>query len=215
MLAEQAPAQLMHAPLLTVPGVFERELCRELMAYYRKTGSVDSGLISQKAQGATEYAVQKHQKIRQDCPIQDQDLIHTVLDRIRFRLAPQIYFGFQFKVERIERHLVSCYAAAAGAFFAPHRDNLGAMTAHRRFSVALNLNEEDYVGGDLVFPEFGHKKYRTPTGAATVFSSTLLHEVTRVTQGERFAYLPFLYTAEDEKRLLAAKAAARSAAAKG
>ncbi len=59
--------------------------------------------------------------------------------------------------------------------------------------MTLNLNATEYDGGDLVFPEFGPRPYRAPTGAAVVFSCSLLHEATPVTRGKRYAYLPFLY----------------------
>ena len=59
--------------------------------------------------------------------------------------------------------------------------------------MTLNLNAEAYEGGELRFPEFGRRTYRSPTGGATVFCCSLLHEVTPVTQGSRYAVLPFLY----------------------
>jgi predicted 2-oxoglutarate/Fe(II)-dependent dioxygenase YbiX len=59
--------------------------------------------------------------------------------------------------------------------------------------VTINLNAEDYEGGDLCFPEFGPQTYRAPTGGAVVFSCSLLHEARPVVKGRRFAFLPFLY----------------------
>ena len=93
----------------------------------------------------------------------------------------------------MERDLVACYDAADNGFFRPHRDNTTKGTAHRRFAVTINLNAEDYEGGDLCFPEFGAKTYRAPTGGAVVFSCSLLHEARPVTKGKRYAFLPFLY----------------------
>ena len=66
-------------------------------------------------------------------------------------------------------------------------------TAHRRFAVTMNLNAEEFEGGNLRFPEFGPQIYRAPTGGAVVFSCALLHEALPVTQGTRYAFLPFLY----------------------
>jgi len=65
--------------------------------------------------------------------------------------------------------------------------------AHRRFACSINLNTEDFEGGELRFPEFGNHLYRPPTGAAIVFSSSLLHEPLHVTAGRRFVLLAFLY----------------------
>jgi predicted 2-oxoglutarate/Fe(II)-dependent dioxygenase YbiX len=49
----------------------------------------------------------------------------------------------------------------------------------------------------LRFPEFGQQLYQPPRGGALVFSCSLLHEATPVTRGQRYAYLPFLYTDAD------------------
>jgi predicted 2-oxoglutarate/Fe(II)-dependent dioxygenase YbiX len=59
--------------------------------------------------------------------------------------------------------------------------------------VTINLNAEDYEGGDLRFPEYGRQTYRAPTGGACIFSCGLMHEATPVTTGKRYAFLPFLY----------------------
>jgi predicted 2-oxoglutarate/Fe(II)-dependent dioxygenase YbiX len=99
----------------------------------------------------------------------------------------------QFNATRIERHVVACYDAADGGHFRAHRDNTTLGTAHRRFAVTLNLNAEEFEGGELWFPEFGRRKYKAPTGGAVVFSCSLLHEATTVTRGRLFAFLPFLY----------------------
>jgi predicted 2-oxoglutarate/Fe(II)-dependent dioxygenase YbiX len=82
---------------------------------------------------------------------------------------------------------------AGAGWFRPHRDNTTKGTAHRKFAVTINLNAEDYEGGELRFPEFGNRLYKPPTGGAVVFSCSLMHEARPVTKGERFAFLPFLY----------------------
>ena len=101
--------------------------------------------------------------------------------------------AFQFEVTRMERYLVACYDAESGGHFNRHRDNTTSGTAHRRFACTINLNAEDYEGGDLRFPEFGSRAYRAPTGGAIIFSCSLLHEATTVTHGRRYAFLPFFY----------------------
>jgi predicted 2-oxoglutarate/Fe(II)-dependent dioxygenase YbiX len=93
----------------------------------------------------------------------------------------------------MERYLVACYDSSVSGFFGPHRDNTTPGTAHRRFACTINLNADAYDGGDLRFPEFGPKVCRGDTGAAVVFSCSLLHEVSPVTRGTRFAFLPFFY----------------------
>ncbi|HMK69288.1 MAG TPA: 2OG-Fe(II) oxygenase, partial [Stellaceae bacterium] len=48
-------------------------------------------------------------------------------------------------------------------------------------------------GGELRFPEYGDLRYRPGTGAAIVFSSSILHEAMEVRAGRRFVLLVFLY----------------------
>ena len=115
--------------------------------------------------------------------------------RIETRLLRQIHRAFQFNATRIERYIVACYDAddENGGYFRPHRDNTTSGTAHRKFACSINLNAEEFEGGDLRFPEFGPKTYRPPTGGAVVFSCSLLHEATPVTRGRRYAFLPFFF----------------------
>ena len=131
-------------------------------------------------------------KKRRDAILEDQALIDLTRERISVRLLPEIRRAFNWRATRIERYLVACYTAAEGGFFSPHRDNTTAGTAHRVFAVSLNLNS-DYDGGELIFPEFGQRRYKPPPGGATVFSCSLLHTATPVTRGERYVYVPFLF----------------------
>jgi predicted 2-oxoglutarate/Fe(II)-dependent dioxygenase YbiX len=97
-----------------------------------------------------------------------------------------------FKPTRMERYIVSCYAAEDGGVFTAHRDNTTAGTAHRRFAVSINLNAE-FEGGEVSFPEYSPRGFKAPPGGAVVFSCSLLHAVSLVTAGRRYAFLPFLY----------------------
>jgi predicted 2-oxoglutarate/Fe(II)-dependent dioxygenase YbiX len=92
----------------------------------------------------------------------------------------------------MERYLVGCYTAEDGGHFRPHRDNTTSGTAHRRFAVTINLND-DFEGGTLYFPEYGLRQFKPPVGGAVVFSCSLLHGVMPVRKGRRYAFLPFLY----------------------
>ena len=104
---------------------------------------------------------------------------------------PEIKRAFAFDVTRMERHIVASYDQSGG-YFRPHRDNTTKGTAHRRFAVSVNLNEE-FEGGEVSFPEYGPRGFKAPTGGAVVFSCSLLHAVSPVTRGRRYAFLPFLY----------------------
>lgn len=180
------------APILVLPRVLEPDLCKELISLYQNGEAVDSGFMRQVG-GKTVLMKDYAHKRRQDVSITDQALIDGLRGRLRARLVPEIERAFQFKATRIERYIVACYNGEDAAHFKPHRDNTTMGTAHRRFAVTINLNAEDYEGGDLVFPEFGPTTYRAPTGGAVVFSCSLLHEVKPMTKGLRYAFLPFLY----------------------
>lgn len=186
------------APILVVPRIFEPALCRALIDYYNQNGGEESGFMRE-IQGQTVQMKDHSFKRRRDQEILDDELRKAAMYRIHDRLAPEIHKAFQFQVTRIERHIVACYDGTSGGFFRAHRDNTTKGTAHRRFAVTLNLNTDEYVGGALRFPEFGRQTYIAPAGGAVVFSCSLLHEATPVTEGVRYAYLPFLYDDEAAK----------------
>jgi len=182
------------APVLVVPRVFEPAFCRSLIAFYDGIGGKDSGFMqTDPATGQTIGVIDHAQKSRRDVLIEDEALRTEIRTRIERRLVPEIRRAFQYEATRIERYIVACYDAREGGHFRAHRDNTTKGTAHRRFAVTLNLNAEDYDGGDLRFPEFGPQTYRATTGGAVVFSCSLLHEAMPVTRGRRYCLLPFLY----------------------
>lgn len=178
------------APVLILPRIFEPELCRHLIDIYERHGGEDSGYMKNeggKIRGVIDYGVKR----RSDCTIEAEELKRAIGRRILERLSPELFRVFRFRATRMERYLVACYDSAVGGYFKPHRDNDG--DGHRQFAVTINLNTEQYEGGDLVFPEYGLQTYRAPTGGACIFSCGLMHEATPVTRGKRYAFLPFLY----------------------
>lgn len=183
------------APVLVVPRVFESDLCRRLIDNYRSEGGEVSGFMRQ-VDGKTVAMHDPAHKRRRDADIPDAALRQACQHRIHDRLAPMIKRAFGWQATRMERYIVARYGADEGGFFKRHRDNTTPGTAHRKFAVTINLNTEEYEGGDLIFPEFGRRSYRAPTGGAVVFGCGLLHEALPVTRGERFAFLPFLYDNE-------------------
>jgi predicted 2-oxoglutarate/Fe(II)-dependent dioxygenase YbiX/peroxiredoxin len=187
-------------PVLIIPRVFETAFCQHLIRLYEANGGQESGVMRQEG-NYTVLANHPEFKRRRDYTILDERTKAALHRRIERRLAPEIRKAFQFQPTRIERFIVACYDAADAAHFKPHRDNTTKGTAHRRFAVTINLNH-DFEGGDLRFPEFGSRTYRAPVGGAIVFSCSLLHQVTRVTRGIRYATLPFLHDeAAEEIRL--------------
>lgn len=180
------------APVLTIPYIFEPELCKALVDYYDRAGGEDSGFMRE-VNGRTVGVIDYGHKRRRDCSIEDAELRRACMVRIHDRLVPEIRKAYQFSVTRMERYIVACYDGTDNAHFRAHRDNTTKGTAHRRFAVSLFLNAGEYEGGYLRFPEFGSGLYSAPSGGAVVFSCSMLHEATPVTKGRRLMFLPFLY----------------------
>lgn len=186
------------APVMIVPRVFEPELCRRLIDIFEARGGAPSGVMRD-IDGRT-VGLLDDMKRRQDVYLEDAtDLRLEIARRIERTVVPMIRRTYQFQATRIERYLVACYDAADGGCFRPHRDDDALGTAHRRFACSINLNAEAFSGGDLRFPEFGPRTYRPPTGGAVVFACNLQHEATPVTEGRRYAFLPFLYGDEEQR----------------
>ena len=180
-----------HAPVLVMPRVLPKDFCDALVAHYRAGQVKRSGFMVQKG-GKTVGELDNSFKRRFDVDITDHEMKVRLSDQLRKVLFPQIHKAFNFMPTRIERYIVACYRGDEEGFFSAHRDNTTMATAHRRFAVTINLND-DYEGGGVSFPEFGPTVYHAPKGGAVVFGCSLLHQAERVTKGERFATLPFLY----------------------
>jgi predicted 2-oxoglutarate/Fe(II)-dependent dioxygenase YbiX len=175
-------------PILILPNVFEPELCRILIDTYERHGGQETG-ISVNA----EVQIDHSRKRRRDCRIDDPALIEAAHRRLRNRIAPEIKRLFFMDVTRLDRNIVACYAAEDEAhFMMAHRDNNSPTTAYRRFAVSINLTD-DFEGGCVRFPEYSQRDYKAPAGWAVVFPCAILHQVTKVTAGRRYVFLPFVF----------------------
>ena len=191
-LPAMAPLEIhTQAPVLLIPRVLTPEICRTLIDVWETRGHVETGVEhshNRQRQGSIHHS----QKSRQDHTVSDPQLLRLLTSTVGRRILSEVHKAFVFQATRFEGFKIACYAAAAGGFFQAHRDNLSPSTAHRRFALTLNLND-DYDGGHLRFPEYGPHLYRPKAGDAVVFACAHLHEVTRVTQGRRFTLLSFLF----------------------
>ncbi len=181
----------LQAPVLYLPDVFEPALCRQLIDLYESNGGEESGLMRE-VNGKTVLATDYTHKRRSDYMIEDDELRQLLQRKVLRRIVPEIQKVHQFTVTRMERYLVGCYDSATAGHFRPHRDNTTKGTAHRRFAVSINLNA-DFEGGEISFPEYGPRSFKPPPGGAVVFSCSLLHAVSPMRAGKRYAFLPFLY----------------------
>lgn len=181
----------MPVPIILLQNVFEPDLCRHLISLYEANGGTESGFMRE-VNGKTIPLHDHAHKRRRDHIIEEAELIKTLQARIQRWIVPAIAKVHQFHVTRMERYIVGCYTAEDGGHFRAHRDNTTKGTAHRRFAVSINLNA-DFEGGEVSFPEFSPRSFKPPPGGAAIFSCSLLHQVSRVTRGRRYAFLPFLY----------------------
>ncbi|RWY66760.1 2OG-Fe(II) oxygenase [Rhizobium sp. WSM1325] len=181
----------LQAPIIVLPNVFEPDLCKKLIGLYERSGGEESGVMREVG-GKTVQVKDHGYKRRKDYDIQEKDVIAETQGRFVRRIVPEIQKVHQFTATRMERYIVACYAAEDEAHFRAHRDNTTKGTAHRRFAVSVNLND-DFDGGEVSFPEYGSRSFKAPAGGAVIFSCSLLHAVSKVTRGRRYAFLPFLY----------------------
>jgi predicted 2-oxoglutarate/Fe(II)-dependent dioxygenase YbiX len=171
------------APVLEIPGVLDPEMCRRLILAWEEGKKVE-GTSIRLLDGKATSVVDPTHKRRRDHRLEGE-LRATVWSLFEARLVPAVRRAFAFDITRYEYIQVGCYSADEEGHFGKHRDNGSALSAHRRFAVSLNLND-DFEGGLLRFPEHGNAEYRPAPGTAVVFSCSLLHEATPVTRGRRF-----------------------------
>ncbi|WP_119167189.1 2OG-Fe(II) oxygenase [Algihabitans albus] len=188
------------APAIYVSDVLEPELCARLIALHA-TENEPSGVLRDVAGGGRNIE-DSQVKNRRDHYLKEPGLVATVKLRFLRRLLPEIAKATFYRVTAFEEFKVVRYDAESGGFFKPHRDNNTLSGAHRRFAVTLNLNAEDYDGGELTFPEYGPDLFKPASGDAVAFSCSLLHEALPVARGQRYVLLAFLF-GEDAKRVRA------------
>ncbi|HEY0661742.1 MAG TPA: 2OG-Fe(II) oxygenase, partial [Lysobacter sp.] len=180
------------APVLQIPDVFEPELCAALIHHLQVDcagGDVSAVLVLE--DGRQVLQVDPSIKQRREAIPRDPQLEARMHERLMRRALPEIARVFNFEVRRRDPFKLLAYPEGAG-YFRPHRDNETPDVAHRRFALSVNLNHGQYVGGGFRYPEFGPHQFSPPTGAALVFSCSVLHEVLPVERGTRFAMTTFL-----------------------
>jgi predicted 2-oxoglutarate/Fe(II)-dependent dioxygenase YbiX len=178
----------MAAPVLIIPEVLEPELCKRIMDFWQSSEKLTDQVASEQQGNQAAYSSIKR---RTDAVIGDGQLFSDIRRGITRRILPMIDRAFRMQVASMEALRVGQYSADNEGAFGRHRDNTTKHTAHRRLAMTLNLNTGDYEGGELSFPEFGHKLYAPAAGSAAIFSCSLLHEALPVTKGERFAMFTF------------------------
>ncbi len=174
------------APVLVLPRIFEPDFCAQVIRLWEKGDHQDSGVSSRYGNvGVAEL------KRTEDYMVSEPMMQKAISDRLAYRVGPELTKAFAFDRQfTFDAHVVLSYSVDGRHFFGAHRDNGAPTTADRAFAVSLNLND-DFDGGELVFPEYAGVKVSPPAGAAAVFSCSVLHEALPVTRGRRFVLTTF------------------------
>lgn len=191
-LSDAPQPAVQQAPVLLIPRVFEPDFCHQLIHLLETDGGQATGLLENQ-DGQFVDAYDDRFKRRRDLALEKAGMswIQQVQNRVLRRIQPEVGKAFHYRITSFERPIVACYDAQHQGFFAPHRDNVTFESANRRFALTINLNTGSYVGGCLQFPEYGSQLFSPDIGGAVVFSCSLMHQVTPVTQGQRYAFLAF------------------------
>lgn len=183
------------APCLVVGELFGIDLCRELIGFMREKRE--------------SYPTGTREKNRYHEFVEDDERLDRVNARIR-DLVPIVATHFQFRIAEVERPQILMYTF--GSRFSPHFDNgnpvlepelimppqntirynCEASHMRRRFALTVQLNE-DFDGGLLRFPAEDCELKYLNVGDAAVFSCSVIHEITKIEYGHRFALTSFFY----------------------
>jgi predicted 2-oxoglutarate/Fe(II)-dependent dioxygenase YbiX len=191
------------APALILPNLLTPGDCRALIEHFEQTEH-RAGVMAGVKDGQPVAKLDESKKRRREIELQIGEPAHDmILSLLAERCAPEIKRAFQADIAHADRILIARYDDSGG-YFKRHRDDAAPQTAFREFAISINLNTEEYEGGELLFPEFDDHRYSPPAGAAIIFSASLLHEAAPVTRGSRYVVLSFLCTAKALERMGAA-----------
>jgi predicted 2-oxoglutarate/Fe(II)-dependent dioxygenase YbiX len=186
-----------HPPVLAIPDVFSPADCAYLISIFHTRGQefVEPGhlALGKRTTDCKMRIPDLGRRDRIDHWVVETDTQALISARLQARLFPEVLKAFNYPVTQHERYRIAHYEGERGGEQLGHRDNVEPSVSHRRFAVTINLNAEDYQGAELRFPEFSDQLYKPASGAAIVFSCSLLHEVIGMRNGSRFAMLAFLF----------------------
>jgi predicted 2-oxoglutarate/Fe(II)-dependent dioxygenase YbiX/peroxiredoxin len=193
---EEQPAEVVvtHPPVLVLPNVLPPQLCQRIIALFERSERYKGGTTN----GTSKYVL-TDVKVREDAAAPDDSAeAQAMFALFRRRVFPEIHKVFRYRVTRVETMRIGCYDSANSGRFGPHRDDNVPKMRHRTFGFTINLNAGEYEGGYLTFPEYGPQLYKPDTGSMVVFSASLLHEATQVTEGKRYGIFGFLFGEREE-----------------
>jgi predicted 2-oxoglutarate/Fe(II)-dependent dioxygenase YbiX len=185
-----------HPPVLIVPDVLSRADCQDLISIY-ESSDVPVVHFSEVVRADQDVKAQNPdygRRDRLDHLLNTHGIRESVSRKLQRRLLPEVKKAFQYEVKTFEGFRIARYEGERQGKAHGHRDNSKPEVSHRRFAMSINLNSEEFSGGELRFPEYGPQIYKPDTGAAIVFSCSILHEALEVTEGRRFVLITFLFS---------------------
>ena len=170
-------------PILIIPQALTNQLCMDL---------VEKGYSCERQR----FIYNSSHKSRQHIVCDDEEC--RKIDRIFLKsVIPEVEKVFCCEINQREPYKICSYDADSRGFLSDHRDSDPPYT-HRRLGMSVTLND-DFQGGELLFPEYRRLTEITPSKSAIVFSGQLMHSVSPVTQGMRWSLVTFLFNKGDHR----------------
>jgi hypothetical protein len=140
-----------HPPVLVLPNAMGPDVCAQLIntwsnpvPLWEGDGKNSIGLNIEKSDVKVRNAAYGN------CAqyvVRDTALSTALDDKVLRRVVPKIEKAFAYSPSKREEYRIACYDVADGGSLPEHRDNPTAETRHRRFTVSINLNNDDFKGG--------------------------------------------------------------------
>ena len=179
-----------HPPVLVLPNAMDPNVCAQLINTWNNPvplwegdGKNSIGLNIEKGDVKVRNAAYGNCTQYVVC---DAALSTALEDKVLQRVVPEIEKAISYSPSKREEYRIARYDGADGGSLPAHGDNPTTETRHRRFTVSINLNDDDFEGGELAFREFSDHLYDIDAGTAVIWSCSVLHEVMPITAGRRF-----------------------------
>jgi len=135
--------------------------------------------------------VNDKKKIRKDFALRVAEC--KVIDLVIFeKIKPLLEWKFGVSISYRERYKIGWYSGEKLGFYVPHTDKQGGMDYRDISMVVCASRQEDYDGGEFLFPDLDIS-FKLDLGDAIFFDSSMRHGVKPVTRGNRYVLISFLF----------------------
>lgn len=166
-------------PTATFHPCFISEDCQKILDEFLVDDPIEAGVEEEKEDQQRKTLIH---------PIPYSEESKWLYERLTEIVANHNYTQYKFNINGIYGPL-QLLEYQEGCFYDWHVDLGDGPSAHRKLSVILQLSDEDsYEGGDVVFKASEEKRtLPRQQGLVCSFPSYVLHKVTPVTKGKRYA----------------------------